>query len=43
MSEALLLLVGGSAVVLDPRLSASGYSAVDLTNLAFADWDGLKN
>jgi DNA-binding response OmpR family regulator len=43
MSEALLLLVGGSAVVLAPRLSASGYSAVDLTNLAVADWDGLKN
>ena len=43
MSEALLLLVGGSAVVLAPCLSASGYSAVDLTNLAVADWDGLKN
>lgn len=43
MSEALLLLVGGSAVALAPRLSASGYSAVDLTNLAVADWDGLKN
>jgi DNA-binding response OmpR family regulator len=43
MSEALLLLVGGSAVVLAPHLSASGYSAIDLTNLAVADWDGLKN
>ena len=43
MSEALLLLVGGSAVALAPRLSASGYSAVDLTNLAVADWNGLKN
>ena len=43
MSEALLLLVGGSAVALAPRLYASGYSAVDLTNLAVADWDGLKN
>ena len=43
MSEALLLLVGGSAVALAPRLSASGYSTVDLTNLAVADWDGLKN
>ena len=42
MSEALLLLVGGSAVVLAPCLSALGYSAVDLTNLAVADWDGLK-
>jgi DNA-binding response OmpR family regulator len=43
MSEALLLLVGGSAVVLAPCLSALGYSSVDLTNLAVADWDGLKN
>jgi hypothetical protein len=43
MSEALLLLVGGSAVVLAPCLSALGYSFVDLTNLAVADWDGLKN
>ena len=43
MSEALLLLVGGSAFALAPRLSASGYSAVDLTNLSLADWDGLKN
>ena len=43
MSEALLLLVGGSAVALAPRLSASGYSTVDLTNLEFTDWVRLKN
>ena len=43
MSEALLLLVGGSAVALAPRLLASGYSAVDLMHLAFADWDGLDD
>ena len=43
MSEALLLLVGGSAVALAPRLSASGYSTVDLTSLEFTDWVRLKN
>ena len=43
MTEALLLLVGGSAVALVPRLLASGYSAVDLTNLALTDWAGLTN
>ena len=43
MTEALLLLVGGSAVALAPRLSASGYSTVDLTNLEFTDWVRLKN
>ena len=37
MSEALLLLVGGSVVALASRLLASGYSAVDLMHLAFAD------
>jgi DNA-binding response OmpR family regulator len=30
-------------VALAPRLSASGYSTVDLTHLAFADWDGLED
>ena len=35
--------MGGSAVALAPRLSASVYSAVDLTNLAVADWDGLED
>ena len=43
MTEALLLLVGSSAAALAPRLSASGYSTVDLTNLALTDWAGLKN
>jgi hypothetical protein len=43
MTEALLLLVGGSAVALAPRLSASGYSTVNLTNLDFTDWAGLTN
>ena len=43
MTEALLLLVGGSAVALAPRLLASGYSTVDLTNLELTDWAGLKN
>jgi hypothetical protein len=43
MTEALLLLVGGSAVALAPRLLASGYSTVDLTNLEFTDWAGLTN
>ena len=43
MTEALLLLVGGSAVALAPRLSASGYSTVNLTNLEFTDWVRLKN
>ena len=43
MSEALLLLIGGSAVALAPRLSASGYSTVDLTSLAVAEWDGLED
>ena len=42
MTEALLLLVGGSALALAPRLSASGYSTVDLTNFGFTDWAGLK-
>ena len=43
MTEALLLLVGGSALALAPRLSASGYSTVDLTNFEFTDLAGLKN
>ena len=43
MTEALLLLVGSSAVALAPRLLASGYSTVDLTNLELTDWAGLKN
>ena len=43
MTEALLLLVGGSAVALAPRLSASGYSTVALTNLEFTHWVRLKN
>jgi hypothetical protein len=43
MTEALLLLVGSSAAALAPRLSASGYSTIDLTNLEFTDWVGLKN
>lgn len=41
MTEALLLLVGSSAAALAPRLSASGYGAVDLTNLELTDWAGL--
>ena len=41
MSEVLLL--GGSALALAPRLSASGYSTVDLKHLAFAYWDGLED
>ena len=43
MTEALLLLVGSSAAALAPRLSASGYSTLDLTNLMLSDWAGLKN
>mgnify|MGYP003316733121 CR=1 FL=1 len=41
MSEVLLL--GGSALALAPRLSASGYSTVDFKHLAFAYWDGLED
>ena len=43
MTEALLLLVGSSALALAPRLSASGYSTVDLTDFEFTEWAGLKN
>ena len=43
MTEALLLLVGSSAVALAPRLLASGYSTVDMTNLELTDWAGLTN
>ena len=43
MTEALLLLVGSSAAALAPRLSASGYSTLDLTNLVLTDWAALKN
>ena len=43
MTEALLLLVGSSAAALAPRLSASGYSTLDLTNLELTDWAALKN
>ncbi|MDC0310131.1 winged helix-turn-helix domain-containing protein [bacterium] len=43
MTEALLLLVGSSAAALAPRLSASGYSTLDLTNLELTDWAGLTN
>ena len=43
MTEALLLLVGRSALALAPRLSASGYSTVDLTDFEFTEWAGLKN
>ena len=43
MTEALLLLVGGSALALASRLSASGYSTVDLTEFEFTEWAGLKN
>ena len=40
MTEAVLLLVGASAVALAPRLSASGYSTVDWTGSAVPGWDG---
>ena len=43
MTEALLLLLGSSAAALAPRLSASGYSTLALTNLELTDWAGLKN
>jgi DNA-binding response OmpR family regulator len=43
MTEALLLLVGSSATALAPRLSASGYSTLALTNLELTDWAALKN
>ena len=43
MTEALLLLVGRSALALAPRLSASGYSTVDLTDFEFTELAGLKN
>jgi DNA-binding response OmpR family regulator len=43
MTEALLLLVGSSAAALAPRLSASGYSTLDLTNLVLTDGAALKN
>ena len=43
MTEALLLLVGSSAAALAPRLLASSYSTIDLTNLDFTDWAGPKN
>ena len=43
MTEALLLLVGSSALALAPRLSASGYSTVDLTDFELNEWAGLKN
>ena len=43
MTEALLLLVGRSALALAPRLSASGYSTVDLTDFELNEWAGLKN
>ena len=43
MTEALLLLVGSSAAALAPRLLASGYSTLDLTNLELTDWAALKN
>ena len=43
MTEALLLLVGSSAAALAPRLSASGYSTLALTNLELTDWAALKN
>ena len=43
MTEALLLLVGSSAPALAPRLSASGYSTLALTNFELTDWAALKN